>query len=109
MVFNLEDDEKLPQDDPSLRFATEIDDRLKRLKTGIDAQAQWSDVVSRIADALEHFSIAQSFAALAMQGYETAGVGLVGHRADCPNCLLVRSAVKAPSGRMVLNPFDPKQ
>jgi hypothetical protein len=109
MAINLEDDEKLPEDDPNLRFTTEIDDRLKRLKTQLDAQAQWSDVASRIADALEHFSVAQNFAALAMQGYEVPGARLAGHRADCPNCLMVRSAVKAPSGRMVLNPFDPKQ
>jgi hypothetical protein len=100
---------ELPEDDPSLRYEAEIEDRLKRLKTGLDAQAQWSDVASRIADALEHFSVAQNFAALAMQGYEVPGIRIAGHRADCPNCLMARSATKAPSGRMVLNPFDPKQ
>ena len=100
---------ELPEDDPSLRYEVEIEDRLKRLKTGLDAQAEWSDVASRIADALEHFSIAQNFAALAMQGYEVPGIRLAGHRADCPNCFMTRSATKAPSGRMVLNPFDPKQ
>jgi hypothetical protein len=102
-------DDELPEDDPSLQYEVEIEDRLKRLKTGLDAQAEWSDVASRIADALEHFSIAQNFAALAMKGYEVPGIRLTGHRMDCPNCLMVRSAVKAPSGRMVLNPFDPKQ
>jgi hypothetical protein len=104
MAINLEDDEKLPEDNSNLRFTAEINDRLKRLKTGIDAQAEWADVVSRIADAFEHLSASEIQVGLAMRGFQCDGAGVkVKHRVNCPGCALLRSAkqvqvVKFPNG-----------
>jgi hypothetical protein len=80
------------------------DDYSNRLKTGISAYMEWSDVVTRMADALEHLSVAQVQLALSMQGLVVDGTSIKAkHRVDCPSCALMRSAkpsslVRLPGG-----------
>ena len=75
----------------------DFDETIREMKIGADATAAWSDVTTRIADALEHMVVNQTLAQLAMSGLipdpkEPAPQ----HRVACPVCRLARTAQKAP-------------
>jgi hypothetical protein len=77
------------------------DNYSNQLKTGISAYMEWSDVVTRIADALEHLSVAQVQLAFGMQGIAVDGATIKAkHRVDCPSCALIRSAKPSPLVRL---------
>jgi hypothetical protein len=86
----------------------ELDEDLRQIKTDVDAARAWSDVASRIADALEHTVVAQTFMQLMGAGMKPEGDGfrLEGHRAKCPACLILKNAKPAnilpPNGMPII-------
>jgi hypothetical protein len=70
----------------------DLDDLIRRERVGLEATEEWSDVASRIADALEH----QVIGTLMMQLTSLGGkpeMRNVKHRAECPGCILSRQIV----------------
>ena len=77
----------------------DFDDQVGRMKQGLDAAEQWSEVAWRIADALEHQVVMQSVGFAAMMGrmidLDKLGHELK-HRTRCPGCLAMRHSSPAP-------------
>jgi hypothetical protein len=88
--------------DEKKKVLDELDEDLREIKEGVDAARAWSDVACRIADALEHTIIAQTFMQLAAAGMQPQGEGftLVGHRAACPGCMILKNA--KPAGTKIV-------
>jgi hypothetical protein len=92
------DDEKEDQIDRG------IDDQMRRIKTGLEAEEAWSDTACRIADALEHMVISQSLMALQAMGKLPTSMPKPQHRTDCPACALAKSATLAHNVSAIAKP-----
>ena len=60
-----------------------------------EATQKWIDLVGRVADALEHYMIAQLLMQLATMGFKAGNVPGIHHRPLCPGCGIVKSATPA--------------
>jgi hypothetical protein len=70
----------------------EFDDLVRRERVGLDAAEAWSEVASRIADALEHQVMGDLMMKLTALGGKPEARS-VKHRADCPACVVTRQIV----------------
>lgn len=63
-----------------------------------EANRQFTDLIWRHADALEHQSIEMTIGSLAMRGFAADMNELKGiqHRVNCPSCQLIRTAKPIP-------------
>jgi hypothetical protein len=76
-------------------------------REGREASAKWIDLVGRVADALEHYMIAQLLMQLQMQGFKVGPLPGIQHRVLCPGCNAIKSA--KPDDRVVVPSGMPHQ
>lgn len=74
-----------------------LDDDIRRMATGTQAQQKYEEVLSRIADALEHQVINSTMTLLAAPSKDfpagrTAPLYISGHLASCGACTMLRKA-----------------
>jgi len=83
----------------------DFDNLVRREKIGLEAQERWSDVASRIADALEHQVIAGMLMQMAAMGKD-ARLDSVKHRQDCPACAVTRQLINAIKTQSAIMPVN---
>jgi hypothetical protein len=72
----------------------------RKEKEGREATKEWIDLVGRVADALEHYMLAQLLMQLQMQGFKVGPLPGIKHRAMCLGCNAIKSA--KPDDRVVV-------
>jgi hypothetical protein len=78
-------------------FLNLVDEDIRRMASGTEAQDKWIEVTSRIADALEHQVINSTMQLLAAPSKDfpygrTAPLYINAHLASCGACTMIRKA-----------------
>lgn len=78
-------------------FLNVVDDDIRRMATGSAAQEKYAEVLSRIADALEHTVVNTTMQLLTAPSEEfpagrTTDLYISGHLAACDACTMIRKA-----------------